>query len=433
MDENEGFGMHDWDVVVVGGGAAGTVAAFRAAERGRRTLLLEKNGKLGAKILISGGTRCNLSHATDRRGIAGEFGSAGPFLHSALSRLGPEEVVALFAAEGVATKVERDTGKVFPAGDRASDVVAALGRRLRRSGCALAFDEPLLRLERSPDAFRLATAHRTLTADRVILATGGKSHPRCGTTGDGYAWAESLGHSIVTPRPALVPLRTDAAWVRALQGITLPDVAVRVMPADAAGSAPEGGSPQGKIAALAQRRGSLLFAHFGLSGPVALDVSRAVSGHARPESLALVCDFLPDLYADRLLAMFYEACATAGKRRATTILGGWLPARLAESLVARLGLPETRPAAELSKADRRRTVVAMKHCAIPLSGTLGFQKAEVTAGGVALGEVDSRSMQSKIVAGLHFAGELLDLDGPIGGYNFQAAFSTGWLAGESAG
>ena len=425
--------MHDWDVVVVGGGAAGMVAAFRAAERGRRTLLLEKNARLGAKILISGGTRCNLSHATDRRGIVREFGAAGPFLHSALSRLGPEEVVALFAAEGVATKVEPDTGKVFPVGDRAGDVAAALGRRLRRSGSATALGEPLLRIERSDAAFRLVTASRTLTADRVILATGGKSYPRCGTTGDGYAWAASLGHTIVTPRPALVPLRTDAAWVCALQGITLPDVAVCVMPADAAGDARDSAPPKRKAAALARRRGSFLFAHFGLSGPVVLDVSRAVSGHPHPESLALVCDFAADLPEERLLAMFSAACAASGKRRPATILGAWLPARLAESLMALLDLPAHRPAAELSKADRRRVVAAMKRLAIPLSGTLGFQKAEVTAGGVALDEVDSRSMQSKIVAGLHFAGELLDIDGPIGGYNFQAAFSTGWLAGESAG
>lgn len=419
--------MHDWDVVVVGAGAAGLVAAFRAAERGRRTLLLEKNRKAGAKILMSGGTRCNLTHATDKRGILEEFGPQGRFLHSALSALGPHDVVEMFEAEGVATKIEQPTGKVFPASDKALDVLGALLRRLERSGCVLAREEPLERLEPSGGGFRLTTPQRTLTTARLVLTPGGKSYPGCGTSGDGYAWAATLGHTVVPPRPALVPLRTDAAWVHSLKGITIPDVRVKVLPAELV--AQVGGLPRNSV--LAERRGSFLFTHFGLSGPVVLDVSRAVSAHPCPETLALVCDFLPAMKPDEFAPLLAGQCAAAGKRQPATILSAWLPQRLAEAIVEQLGLAPDRRAAELSKADRLRLAQAVQGLLIPITGTLGFKKAEVTAGGVSLGEIDSRTMESKCMPNLYIAGELLDLDGPIGGYNFQAAFSTGWLAGES--
>jgi predicted Rossmann fold flavoprotein len=194
---------------------------------------------------------------------------------------------------------------------------------------------------------------------------------------------------------------------------------------------PAGRTGARRTPALAERRGSFLFTHFGLSGPAVLDVSRAVSGHPGPERLALVCDFLPQMNSEEFDALVAQECAAAGKRQLATVLAKWIPQRLAETLVEQLALTEPRRAAELSKAARRQLVQAVKQLAIPISGTLGFKKAEVTAGGVSLEEIDSRTLESKIVPGLFIAGELLDLDGPIGGYNFQAAFSTGWLAGES--
>ena len=290
----------------------------------------------------------------------------------------------------------------------------------------LAREEPLERIERSGGRFLLATSRRDVAAEKVILACGGKSYPGCGTSGDGYAWAAALGHAVIPPRPALVPLRTDATWVSALKGITLPDVVVRVAPWDLARSA-----GLSKRAVLAEHRGSFLFTHFGLSGPAVLNVSRTVSGHPRPETLAAVCDLLPEMRPEAFDAQLAQQGATAGKRQLATILGDWIPQRLAESILNLLGLPGDRRVAELAKADRLRLVQSVKQLAIPISGTLGFKKAEVTAGGVALDEIDSRTLQSKLVPNLHVAGELLDLDGPIGGYNFQAAFSTGWLAGES--
>jgi len=430
--------MLQWDVIVVGAGPAGLMAAIRAAERGRRTLLLEKNRRPGIKILLSGGTRCNLTHATDSRGIVAAFGPAGRFLHSALAALSPQQLVDLFEAEGVPTKVE-EGGKIFPQSDRAADVLAALLRRLMRSGCSLACQQPLVQVERIDSGFRLLTAKQTLLAEKIILATGGRSYPACGTTGDGYRWAAALGHSIITPRTALVPVTSHAAWVKELQGITVPDVWVKVCSQRALTPCPSSergeGSPCWTAANLApylaERRGSLLFTHFGVSGPAVLDVSRAISGHDQPQTLALLCDFLPTVGAEQIEAFLLSQSAAAGKRQVAGILAQLLPHRLAETLVELAAVSRAGRAADFTREDRRRLVQTVKHSAIPVAGTMGFRKAEVTAGGVCLEEVDSRTMQSKLVPNVYFAGELLDLDGPIGGYNFQAAFSTGRLAGES--
>jgi len=404
-----------WDVVVIGAGAAGLLAAARAAERGRRTLLLEKNSRPGVKILMSGGTRCNITHATDNRGIVAAYGPPGRFLHSALAALSVEATVALFEAEGVPTKVEQ-TGKVFPVSDRAADVLDALLRRLQRSGATLALAEPVTRLQPGGVGFVVSTARRSIPAAKIILTVGGKSYPGSGTTGDGYGFASTLGHTIVPPRPALVPITVAVPWVAALRGVTLPDVSVRVL-------------EDGKVRA--SRRGSLLFAHFGLSGPVILDVSRVVSGHARPQTLQLEIDLLPGMKDTALDEFLRGESLASGKKQLAVVLTSHLPRRVCDTVLALAGLAPDRKAAALSKPDRGRLVEGIKRLRLGVTGTLGFGRAEVTAGGVALDEVDSRTMQSKKVPGLWIAGELLDLDGPIGGYNFQAAFSTGWLAGGS--
>jgi len=415
------------DVLVIGAGAAGLLAAARCAELGADTglnvLLIEKGRRPGVKILMSGGTRCNLTQACDRRGIVAAFGQQGRFLHSALAALGPAELVALVEAEGVPTKVE-STGKVFPESNKAADILDAFVRRLERSGCQYAPEQPVQELHPlETGGFEVLTSTLRIQAKRVLVTTGGQSYPGCGTTGDGYAWARTLGHTIISPRPSLVPITTRADWVKSLMGVTLPDVRVRVLDGDRK---------------LAESRDGFLFAHFGLTGPSILDVSREVTGHAEPQRLQLLCDLLPDVTADSLDAELRGRAGREGRRQCSTLLADTvrelspqtaLPQRLIETLIEVAGVSPTRVGAELSREDRKRLVQGIKELRIPVRGTLGFEKAEVTAGGVALAEVDSRTMESQLVPGLYFAGEILDLDGRIGGYNFQAAFSTGWLAG----
>lgn len=421
--------MPDYDVIVIGAGAAGLLAAARAAERGRKTLVVEKNRKPGVKILMSGGTRCNLTQSTDARGIIEAYGPPGKFLHSALAALGPHDLVELFGAEGVATKIE-STGKVFPTSDKAADVLQALLRRLKRSGATLALGEAVNTIDRGPAGLVVATSARTLRAESVVITTGGRSYPGCGTTGDGYVWVKGLGHQVVEPHPALVPVTTDATWVHSLSGVTVFDVAVRVVPASAAsGSAVV---REGKRVRPVMCRGSFLFTHFGVSGPAVLDISREITAHLQPQSLALECDFLPACRDDEFDRLLELAGRESGRKTVGSLLPDALPRRLVEALLIEAGVDGHLRAAELSAASRARLVLAVKHSRMAITGTLGFAKAEVTAGGVALAEVDSRTMQSRLVPHLFLAGEILDLDGPIGGYNFQAAFSTGWLAGGAA-
>lgn len=406
-----------WDVIIVGAGAAGLLAATCAAERGRRVLLLEKNRKPGVKILMSGGTRCNLTHATDRRGIVEAFGRRqGSFLHSALAALGPQELVQWFADAGVPTKVEA-TGKVFPTSNKALDVLQALLRRVHESGAELVLGEPVRGVQRTDAGFAVQTDVRQVTSSSLIVTTGGQSYPGCGTTGDGYEWVRQWGHTVVPPRPALVPLRSDSTWATELMGVTVTDVRVRLY------------NPEAPTRVLDERRGSFLFTHFGLSGPVVMDISRVVTEHAENTAFELGCDFLPETNGEQLAQRLKAA---DGKSQLARVVSDWLPRRLTDAILRLATIPAERKMAELSRTERAALLQTLKDARVAIRGTLGFKKAEVTAGGVALKEVDSRTMQSKRVPGLYLAGEVLDLDGPIGGYNFQAAFSTGWLAGQHA-
>lgn len=418
-----------FDVIVIGAGAAGLFAASAAASRGRKTLLLEKNTRPGVKILMSGGTRCNITQAGDAAEVADAFGRRqGRFLRAAFTALPPDEVIALVNALGVATKVEAG-GKVFPQSNKASDVLAAFLQMLKRSGAELATDEPVLEVTRGEDCFAIATAKRRLTSRSLILTVGGKSYPGSGTSGDGYAWAESLGHTIVPTHAALTPITTRDAWVPELSGVTIEDASLRVETAD--GDHPFSGK-QRRLEREPQRRGSLLLTHFGLSGPAALDVSRAISGCADPMSLQVACDWLPGRTIAETEALIQTAAGVAGGRTIASLVGDWLPRRLADQMLELAGVPGEQNLAELSRESRGVVARQIHEFAFRVQGVRGYKKAEVTMGGVDLNEIDSRTMQSKRTPGLFFAGEILDIDGPIGGYNFQAAFSTGRLAGENA-
>ena len=390
-----------YDVAILGAGAAGLCAAIRAAERGLSVLLLEKNRRPGVKILMSGGTRCNLTNARGlrtlrvvsgpidplydpnqaqgARSIQQAFGPGGRFLGPSLKALSVERTVEMFESEGVATKIEGN-GKVFPATDRASDVVDALVRRLGRTPAELRTNSPVSSVSVDDNIFRLELPDGFGRAKRVIVAVGGQSYPGCGTRGDGYAIARGFGHSIVEPRPALVPLRVDAAWVPALKGLTVPDVSASIR---------SNGGP-----ALLERREALLFAHFGLTGPAILDVSRAVARHDGPDKLDLALDLAPDSKAEDL-DQYFQAAGRSGRRAVAGLMPECLPRRLAEAVMLEAGLPVDRMGPDLSRDERRRLVAGIKGLRLTVAGTLGFAKAEVTSGGVSLDEVEPKTLESR--------------------------------------
>ena len=407
-------------VVVIGAGAAGLVAAAEAARRSAEVWLLEKNNKTGVKILMSGGTRCNLTHDTNARGITRAFGHAQRFLQPSVGGFPPADVVAMFKRLGVATKVE-STGKVFPVSNRAVQVRDALLAQAVDCGAKILTGTSVERLSQQENEWVIQASGETIRADRVIVTAGGRSWPGCGTTGDAYQWLQQIGHTIVRPRPALVPLEGGYQWTHDLSGITLDDCVASVSEVNA---------DQQRNKPLLARRASWLFTHFGFSGPAAMDVSGVITAAPAFDRVVLNLDLLPEIKHTMLQQELSHRQGLPGRRKLSTVLCQWLPRRLADALITLTG--DDLALAELSKQRSAQMMQLLKRLQLPITGTKGFAKAEVTAGGVALGEVDPRTMASRKADGLFIAGEVLDVDGWIGGYNFQAAFSTGRAAGIAA-
>lgn len=409
-----------WDLIVVGGGAAGLWAAGTAAARSLRVLVLEKNRKPGVKILMSGGTRCNITHSCGVDGILDAFGQQGHFLKHAVYQLPPASVVAEINRLGVPTHVEK-TGKVFPVSNRAIDVRDALLRRLEAAGAELRSGVAVRDLNRGDEGhWRVQVDEAQLLSKRVLLCCGGLSYPGCGTTGDGYDWARCQGHSIIKTSPALTPLLSPAGWVHQLSGITLPDAEVRVV---------TGGQKKKRGSSRQVSRGGFLWTHFGCSGPAPMNVSRFVSSLAEPHQAILQVDLVPAESEEQLAARL--APAGQGRRGVLSVVQTLVPRNLAACLLERARLGDAVTLAELPRRGRQSLLNDLKRLQVPLSGTRGYPKAEVTSGGVSTKEVNPRTLESRLASGLYLAGEILDVDGPIGGYNFQAAFATGHLAALS--
>ncbi len=430
------------DLVVIGAGAAGLWAAARAAERGLAVTVLEKTPRTGTKVLASGGTHCNLTTSLPAAEAARLFGPRGErFLRRAFRELGPTDVRERFAELGVPT-VEAPLEKVFPASGRARDVRDALESWARGAGARIRTDFPVRSLEAVPSGWcAWGPDGERVTAAELFVCPGGRSVPRTGTTGDGYAWLEELGLELVTPVPALVPLTSPEPWVRELAGIDLQEVHVRLE------------DPAGKR--LGGRQRPIVFTHKGVSGPGAMDLAEPVAraaarsnaplttGRAR-KPLRLVLDLVPFLERETLRAALVQECARKGSPGILRALGRALqpdeeaadaprpvPKRLLRALLERLGLDPERPAHSVRKDERHGLVESLKGLRVPVDGTLGFDVAEVTAGGLALSAVDPGTMRVRERPGLFVFGELLDLTGPIGGLNFQAAFATAELAARA--
>jgi predicted Rossmann fold flavoprotein len=412
-------------IVVVGAGAAGLWAARVAAAGGADVLLLEKTRRAGTKILASGGTRCNLTTTLDAAGAGRLYGPAGErFLRPALRALSPKALVERFGELGVPC-VEAPLEKVFPASQRARDVRDALEAAARSSGVEIRCEQRVVGVRALPGAgyeVRIEGAP-ALRAVKLLLAPGGRSFPGSGTTGDGYPWLASLGLSLVEPVPALVPLCSTESWVRELAGIAVQDAEVRLC--DASGKE------------RLRRRRPVLFTHEGVSGPGAMDVSRVVAREqARhpqdPPAFALFIDLCAATTREALRDELVDAAHLPGAPRLAKALGARFPRRLVEAVCAQAWLAPNPPIREITKAQRHELVEAFKGLRVLVTGTAGFERAEVTSGGLCLRELNPRTLEVNRYPGLYVIGELLDVDGPIGGFNFQSAFSTAELAARHA-
>jgi predicted Rossmann fold flavoprotein len=405
-------------VVVVGGGPAGMTAAIRAAEEGARVILLERGEKLGKKLYITGKGRCNVTNTADPSVFQSRIRAGGAFLRSSLSAFDSRALREWLRALGVPTDEERG-GRVFPSSRKASDVTRALAAEMER----LRVDARLnARVEsvgyRSGAVASVSLRDGTrLDCGAVIIATGGMSYPSTGSTGDGYRIAEEAGHMVDPPCPGLVPLVSNEDWVKRLQGLSLRNVVLTAR-------------YHGKR--FFDELGELLFTHFGVSGPLALSLSsRAADGASWPD-ISVSIDLKPGMASEEVDARLVRELGENPRRQLATLLTGWVPERLARELPERCGLPQDAIAARIRREDRRSLARVIKSLPIPVAGTRGFDEAVITRGGVNLKEINPRTMESKLVKGLYFAGETLDADALTGGFNLQIAFSTGRQAGQAA-
>ena len=404
------------DVCIIGAGPAGLMAAIHAAAENVSVLLLERNATAGCKLLLTGGGRCNFTHTGGPEELAKAFGKAGRFLRHSLYELSAQDIRDFFHARGLASTAEAD-GCVFPASNRAADVRDILVAEAERLGVRFLYESPVQDTTAHGSGFAVQSKEREIIASRVIIATGGVSWPQTGSTGDGYHWAARLGHTVMPPKPALVPLVTRETWPGELAGVSVPGVRMR---------ATIGGHKRTSI-------GAMLFTQRGIGGPAAQDLSRLLAdeisqGTAIPVEVCL----LPQMNEPQFDRKLQQALHAHPKKTVANVLSEFVPRQLAQTL-CRLAKCDPDGEAGQFPADRRKRIVGtIERLPLFVTGTEPIAKATVTRGGVSRNEIDPRSMESKIRPGLFFAGEVIDLDGPCGGYNLQMCWSTGALAGRSA-
>lgn len=406
-------------VIVVGGGASGLMAAGQAALAGAETILLEKMNKPGRKICISGKGRGNITNIADLPDFIQHFGDTGKFLRQAFARFFSRELMDFFTRLGVPLVTERG-GRVFPASGKAYDVLDMFVRWLAQCNVTVlqsAKVDALLLQDRK--VLGVLCNGREMRADAVIVATGGASYPATGSTGDGYRLAASAGHRIIPVRPALVPLETAGNTAGRMAGLNLRNINVRMY-------------VNGRKRK--QAFGELVFAEFGITGPVVLTLSGdAVDALREGGRVAFSIDLKPALDDRKLDARLLRDFQSRGSEKIESVLRGLLPREMVPVCLDLTGISSAKPAAQINAAERRRLRAWLKDFRFEVSGFRPFTEAIITAGGVDTREIDPRTMESKLIQGLYFAGEVMDIQGDTGGYNLQAAFSTGWLAGRSAG
>ena len=402
-----------FDGIVIGGGAAGMMSAITAARSGSRVLLLDRNGRLGKKLLITGKGRCNVTNDCSAQEVLQNVPRNGRFLYSAMTAFPPERAKAFFEENGCPLKTERGN-RVFPQSDKAQSVLTSLERSMREAGVEIRGERAVHILTRENRVSGVQTENGSFAAKWVILATGGVSYPATGSTGDGYAMAKELGHTVVEPVGNLVPLEIAGDDCPDMQGLSLRNVGVKLL------------NDKGKI--LYQDFGELLFTHFGVSGPTVL----SASCHLKGESCRLVLDLKPALNAGKLDARILRDLDMYRNRTMENALTDLLPRSMIPVVLRRLEIPAGLQANALTKQKRRELVDLLKSFSLPVLGKRPVSEAIITSGGIRVSEIDPKTMESKRIPGLYFAGEIIDCDAYTGGFNLQIAWATAVAAGKNA-
>lgn len=407
------------EVAVIGGGPAGMMAAIAAAQRGAKTILLEKNAALGKKLLLTGGGRGNFCNAeSDLRKLAANYGQNGPFLFHSFSQFGPKEAIEFFNGLGVKTKIENNN-RVFPKSDRAADILNALIAGLNGLNVEIVCAAKITGIEKENNSInKIVLDNRDdIVAKNYIIATGGKSYPQTGSAGDGYLWAQALGHKIDPLSPALVPVGIKEEWIKDLAGVALENPKI---------SAFQNGKK------LFSARGEMLFAHFGVSGPAILNIGGAIAGLAGNGAVFIHLDFLPEIINGELQKKILENFQKNPNKTVKNCLADFVPAALAPAICRVAAVDAEKTANNVEKKERRRLVETMKNFKLEAGKTFPVESGMITGGGVNVAEIDHKTMRSKIIRNLFFAGEIINVHGPTGGFNLLQCWSTGRLAGREA-
>lgn len=402
-------------IVVIGGGPAGIMAAGKAAELGNDVVLLEKNDRLGKKILISGKGRCNITNSTDIEGLIENVPGNGNFLYSAFYTFSNADLLDFLHRYGLETKVERG-GRVFPVSDRAKDVVDTLLKYLKDTGVKIYYNSPVSDIIAEDGVAKgvMLKDGRKMECDSVILTTGGASYKGTGSTGDGYKIAKKLGHNIVKLRPSLVPLIVSEKWIGELQGLSLKNVSITLI------------NEKGKK--VYSDFGEMLFTHYGVSGPIILSSSRHILDYDF-KGITLLIDLKPALTEEKLDERIQRDFEKFSRKQFKNALDELLPQKLIPVVIRLSEIPPEKFVNQITKEERRKLVGVLKKFKLTIEGARPIDEAIVTAGGVSTDEINPSTMESKLIKGLYFAGEIIDVDAYTGGFNLTIAFSTGYLAG----
>lgn len=408
-----------FDIVVIGGGPAGMMSAGIAAQNGASVALLEKNSKLGQKLLLTGKGRCNITNAEfDNRKLSEKYGKEGKALLSPFSVFAPKDTISFFENIGIKTKIEHGQ-RVFPSSDSAPDVLNALVKFLKKRNVNIIFNTAVAGFKQKADGkiSHIITAdNKKIFADNYIICTGGKSYPKLGSTGDGYLWAEKLGHTILKPKPSLTPIKIKESWIKDAQGLSLKNVKLTLQ----------------NEKKNAECFGEMLFTHFGISGPIALDISKEVGALLEKGGAVLRLDLKPALSAVELDKRIQKDFKKFQNKLFKNSLDDLLPQKLIPIIINLSKINPDKKVHSITKEERGRLVNLFKNMKMTPERLIGFEKAIVTSGGISLKEIDFKTMRSKIVKNLFFAGEIINLDGPCGGFNLQICWTTGYIAGKNA-